>query len=432
MVKKGSDRRRLFGNMASLFTLQGANYLLPLITIPYLVRVLGPENFGRIAFAQAFIQYFVMLTDYGFNMSATRSIAYAYAQNDRVAIARIFNAVLGVKLISLLGGFLIMSGIAWLVPSMRAEYPLFVVCFLAVLGNALFPEWLYQGLQRMRYITVFTITARTLVVLAIFILVRHQDQYLLAAGLLALGMPLAGVVALFYALRMARIRFAVPQLAEMKRAVLEGWHIFIASFGGTFYNSSNIFMLGLVAPPATVGYFAAADKLLKALQSLIYPISQAAYPYIAMLMKHSREEAFAFLGKMLRLFSAGTLLVAVVLFFGAGLIAHIAFGAQFASSAIIIRLLSLWPLLIALNVIFGALFIVQLDLGRLLSVSILVPALVHVMLLYPVARYAGAEGVAVLMLLTEFFVLMIRLDGLRRTHRSELGMLSSGVLGART
>ena len=217
----------------------------------------------------------------------------------------------------------------------------------------------------------------------------------------------------------------------MKKAVVDGWHVFTASFGGTVYNSSNTFMLGLVAPPEVVGYFAAADKLLKAIQSLIYPISQVAYPHIAQLLRRSQDEAFAFIGKLLRLFTAGTLLLAVALFFGAGLIAQIAFGARFAPTADIIRLLSLWPLLIALNVIFGALFIVQLNLGRLLSVSILVPALVHVALLYPVARFTGAEGVAVLMLLTEFFVLMIRVFGLQKGHRRELALLGTGLWGLR-
>ena len=408
-------------NIVSLFVLQGANYILPLVTIPYLLRVLGPTNFGRIAFAQAFIQYFVMLTDYGFNLSATRDIARV--EGDKAAISTIFNAVLGVKLLTMLAGFMVMSGIAQLVPSMRGDFPLFALSYLAVAGNALFPVWLYQGIQRMGYITAFTMAARTLVVLAIFITVRQQDQYLRAAGLLALGMPLAGVVAMAWAARVTGVRFAWPRWSAMKKAVVDGWHVFTATFGGTLYNSSNTFMLGLVAPPEVVGYFAAADKLLKAIQSLIYPISQAAYPHIALLLLRSREEAFAFVGKLLRLFTTGTLLLALVLFFGAGLIAQIVFGAKFAASAEIIRLLSLWPLLIALNVIFGALFIVQLNLGRLLSVSILVPALVHVALLYPVARLGGAAGVAVLMLLTELFVLLIRLFGLRRTHADELGLL---------
>jgi len=416
-------------NIISLFTLRGANYILPLVTVPYLVRVLGPANFGRIAFAQAFIQYFVMLTDYGFDLSATRSIARAV--NDSVKISRIFNAVLWVKLLTMLAGFGMMSGITFIVPSFHHDFPLFALCYLAVLGNALFPQWLYQGIQRMGYITAFTVIARTIAVISIFLVVRHQNQYLLAAGLMSLGMPLAGILALSYAARVANIRFALPLFDDIKHVLINGWHIFIATIGGTLYNSSNIFMLGLVAPSVVVGYFAAADKLLKALQSLIYPVSDAVYPHIAMLLMRSREQAFAFIGKLLGLFSLSSLLIAVVLIFGADQITHIAFGLQYGPSAEIIRLLSLWPLLIALNVIFGALFIVQLNLGRLLSISILIPAIVHILLLYPVARFLGAEGVAALMLLTELFVLCIRLTGLFRTHRQELGMLVVGIFGVR-
>jgi PST family polysaccharide transporter len=415
-------------NIASLMTLQGANYLLPLVTIPYLVRVLGPANYGRIAFAQAFIQYFVMLTDYGFNLSATRDIAHA--QGDADTINRIFNAVLAVKFLTALAGFAVMSAIALAVPSMRGDYALFAVSYLAVSGNLLFPVWLYQGVQRMGYITAFTVSARAVMVVAIFALVHREDQFLLAAGLLAAGMPIGGIVALWNARRVAHVHFARPRWADMKRAVVDGWYVFTASFGGTLYNSSNTFMLGLVAPLAVVGYFAAADKLVKAIQSLVYPISQAAYPHIAVLLKRSREEAFRFVGKLLGLFVGGTAIVGIVLAVGAALIAHVAFGPKFAPSAEFIRLLAPWPLLIALNVVFGALFIVQLNLGRLLSASILIPAALHVALLYPVARLWGAPGVAVLMLLTELFVLSIRLVGLRSGHRAELGLLWQGLRGA--
>jgi len=106
-------------NFFSLSSLQGVNYILPLIVLPYLIRVLGPEKIGLIAFAQSFVQYFVILTDYGFNLSATRQIALYRERKEQ--LHQIFTSVLAVKLILVIIGFFLMMLIVNIFPRFKQD-----------------------------------------------------------------------------------------------------------------------------------------------------------------------------------------------------------------------------------------------------------------------------------------------------------------------
>jgi Membrane protein involved in the export of O-antigen and teichoic acid len=396
--------------------------------VPFLVRVLGPAGYGRLAFAQAFAQYFVVLTDYGFNLSATRAIVLAGP--DTVRRSEIFSAVLSAKLGLCVLGFVLMSAISAAVPSFHDRYPLFLACYLAVVGNVLFPVWLYQGLQRMGVIPIFSVAGRVLLLVPLMLLVRRADQIELAALLWSGGLPLAGIAALIYAMRRCGVRYVLPSPGAVRDVLRDGWHVFTATAGGAVYNGSNTFMLGLVAAPEIVGYFAAADRIIKVLQSLVSPISQAVYPQIAAAMERARAQAFRQIGRVLRAFALGAAGVSLAVALFAGPIVAIVLGARFMPSVEILRLLAPWPLLIALNVVFGALFVVQLRLDRLLSFSILAPALLHLLLLYPVARYGGPQGLVLLMLGTEILVLAIRVVGLRRQAPDALASVLQSAVAA--
>lgn len=419
-------RSRLRESIAALFVLQGANYVLPLLVIPYLVRVLGPGNFGRLAFAQAFVQYFIVLTAYGFDLSATRTVVQL--RDDPAGLSRLFSAVMAVKLLLMCAGAVVLLLTVGLVPSFQHDYVLYAAVYLGVLGNVMFPVWLFQGLERMRLISFLTITSRLLVTVAVFVLVREQDDFRVAAALQASGFVLAGVLSSFAIPRLVRLRPCWPTLREMRHVMTDGWHVFVASIGGTIYNSSNVVFLGLLVSPVIVGYYAAAEKLIKALQGAITPVAQAVYPHVTALLQRSRGEALQFLSRLLRLQGAGTLAISLMLVVFAQPIALLLFGARYEPAGALIRLMSAIPFIIGINNILGAQVLVQFGLGRLLSFSIVLPALLHVALLYPVVQLAGAAGAALLAVFTEAMVMLIRCGGLARWHRD----IGCGLLGCAT
>jgi len=97
----------LVGNFFSLAVLQAVNYALPLLTVPYLFRVLNVEKYGLVNFASAFIQYFIVFTDFGYNLSATKLIAEN--RDDALKLSQVFNRVMFSKLLLLLMGFVIVT-----------------------------------------------------------------------------------------------------------------------------------------------------------------------------------------------------------------------------------------------------------------------------------------------------------------------------------
>jgi PST family polysaccharide transporter len=418
-----SGKSRLKENIVSLLVLQGANYLLPLIIVPYLLRVLGPANFGRMAFAQAFVQYFVVLTDYGFNLTGTRAVVEV--RDDSVALSRLASAIMGAKLLLMGAGFAVMVVSLSAFSAERRDYVLFALAYLAVVGNVLFPVWLFQGLQRMREITMLTIASRVTVTVSAFLFVKTPADFRLAAALQASGFVIAGVLSLFMVRRVFAIRFGMPSFSEIRKVVADGWHVFVATIGGSLYSSSNVFILGLLVPAVQVGYFAAAERLIRALQTAITPISQAVYPHVSKLLVQSRTAAIAFLRKLLRLQGVATLAISCGLLILADPVGTLLFGHGYEESVHLLRIMAVIPFIVSLNNVLGAQVLVQFKLGRLLSLSIILPALLHLCLLYFVVRYVGNSGVAFLAVFTEVAILTLRVGGLARWHPE----LFSGVVG---
>jgi polysaccharide transporter, PST family len=351
-----SNRKRLTKNFLSLTTLQALNYILPLITIPYLVRVLGPEKFGLVAFAQAFITYFVILTNYGFNYSATREISVNI--KNKMKISKIYSAVMAAKIILGAVGFILMVFFIILIPKFRNDWAIYICTYAMILGDIVLPTWFFQGIEQMKYITFLNIVAKGIFTACIFIFVKKEADYLLVPLINSLGFIIAGFWSLKIVYKYFKMNIEKPTLSAIYDQLRKGAHIFISKMSTNLYTVSGTVILGLFTNNTIVGYYSAAEKLIKGIvQGVLAPISQTVYPYISRLAAESKQNALVFFKKIVKIVGTISLLISLVIFVYASAIVNVILGSQYQQSIIVLKILSFLPCIIGLGGIYTILFL---------------------------------------------------------------------------
>jgi PST family polysaccharide transporter len=395
-------KKTLLGNFVSLSFLQGANYLLPLITLPYLVRVLGVEKFGLIAFAQAFIWYFIVLTDYGFNLSATREISIH--RENRQKVSEIFCCVMLIKLALTVLSFVTLCAVVLNFSKFKSDWQIYFLTYGMVIGQALFPVWFFQGMEKMKYIAFLNITVKSIFIVPIFTLVRSPADYIYVPMVNSVSFLTVGVLSLWIVFRIFGVRFKWPTVVDIEHQFKDGWHIFISTFAANLYTVSNAFILGLFTNNTIVGYYSAAEKLIKAAQGLFVPILHSVYPFISKLANESHQKALHFIRKLIMLVSSGSFIVSLLTFIFAELIINIALGNQYQQSVTILRILAFLPFIIALSNILGIQTMLTFNLKKAFSRILICAGFLNVCLALILAPLYRHIGVSVAALTTETFV----------------------------
>lgn len=389
-------------NLVFMYLLHGSNCIIPLITLPYLVRVLGPEKFGLLAFAQGVVHYFIILTDYGFNLSATRQIAIKKGSNERVS--EIFCATMLLKLVFMFGSLILITVIISLVPKFRHDWVVYMLTFLSVPGSVIFPIWYFQGMEQMRYISIITIAANFLSAVAIFVFVHQESDYNIAAAIQSGGLLVVGLVTAKMTWEVTPIQLKVPTVYFLKETLKDGWHIFVSTASISLYTTSTIVILGLFTNNVTVGYFSAADKLVSAVKNLVGPVSQTIYPRINSLAQNSHEIALSFIRRCLLFISISSLLVSCLLFVSAPFLVQVLLGEKFIFSVLLVRWMAFLPFIISLSNILGIQTMLTFGMKSEFMKILVASGLVNIILLIPLALFLGAEGAAIAVTFTEIVV----------------------------
>lgn len=398
-----SKNRILIKNVASLGVVQVVNYIFPLLTIPYVSRIIGPEGFGLINYITAFVSYFVLIVYYGFDLTATRKIA---VDPDNLAIrSAVFSEVTCARILLFLvtiAGFLICISS---VPLLSENVKLSLVLFLTVVSALLTPQYVFQGLQKLPVLSILTVVKGVVNTSLIFIFVATKEDLLLYASITVFSNFLISLIAILYVIFVIKIKFTFYSISHTISILKEGRLIFFSSIIFSLYTTTNIIILGFFAEATTIGYYTTAVSFIIIVQSVVnIPLSSSLYPYIGKSFSESEENGIVKLRKIVPLVFYFTAAICLGILVLAPFVVLFIYGKSFTGSIISVQILSFLPLISAMSSLMGIQTMLNLRMDNLFLKITSFAACFSLVLNVLMGYYFSYIGTSISYLLTELLI----------------------------
>jgi len=391
---------RLVHNVVALYGVQFGRKIIPLITIPYLARVLGAAGWGKVAFVTAIGDFVVIAIEFGFNLSATRQVARH--RDCPKTCGEVISGVLGAQ--TMLAALAIAAAVlcSRFIPLLRDHPALFAGGLAYGVAQGFAPLWFFQGLEKLRLASALEITGKLVAVCGMFLCVRgtgDEWKWMALCGIPPMLATLAGFVLAFRSMPLCR-----PTRTLVVDALKMGWPMFVFRSAESLYGIGNVFLLGLFAPPEIVGYFASAEKISKAAYGLMNPVRDAIYPRLSHLAKSGYEAAANLARLSASILVAGGAGLGTLLFFTAPLLIHLLLGHSYEPAVLVLRIFSCLPVLLAITNSAGMQWLMPLGQDGKINRIILSGGVVNVCLSLFLAPRFLHVGMAISVVCSELFV----------------------------
>lgn len=384
-IRRSKDGKTLVANFGYLTLLQVASYLFPLITMPYLARVIGVDGFGKIAFASAIITWFQTITDWGFNYTATRDVAKNRDNTDEVS--NIFSTVFWARCTLMIISLIILLVLVAFIPIFRENVAVILVTFLLIPGHIMFPDWFFQALEKMQYITIFNIVIRLFFTVAVFVCIKSADDYLIQPLLVSLGYLFSGAIALYVIMRKWHYRLHKSSVKDIFTTIRRSTDVFLNNLMPNLYNSFSVILLGMFGGQVANGLLDAGSKFVNLLQQFVSVLSRTFFPYLSRnIDKHK---------VYVQLNLAISLCASVALFVMADWLIGLFFTEAFAGAVLILRIMSVSILFNALSNIYGTNYLIIVGQEKALRNMTMLASVIGFAISFPLIYFYGAIGAAI-------------------------------------
>ncbi|RZS99286.1 flippase [Aquimarina brevivitae] len=363
----------IVSNFSYLSVLQICNLLIPLLAYPYLIRRLGSEVFGKVIFAQAIVSYLVIVVNFGFNISGVRSVSLFREHKHK--LSEIFSSIFWVKvsLCLFLSALLVVA--TFFIPAAKEYQWLLILTLWMCIYEVLFPIWYFQGIERMHYITIVTLSAKFIFLVAIFILIKQPDDYLKVPIIQGVTTLITGAVALYIINKRHQVHILVPSLRTMRKEIKAALPIFISNISIQLYLATNKVIVGLFLGMKEVAIYDLAEKIVSVLKIPQSLITQTIFPKI------NREKNILFIKKMYKISLGVNVLIFCSAFIIAEFMVVILGGNELTKGTEILRILLFTIPVTAMSNVFGVQLLIPFGFNKTFSKGIVASGIFYFILI---------------------------------------------------
>lgn len=318
-------KRKSIQNGAWMYALQFFNMVVPLLTLPYITRILGSSGYGVFSTALNIVNYLQVVVEYGFIMSATRKVAI----NGRKDLEKTFSAVLLGRLFLL--SLCIFFSLFYVIfnSSNNALCYSFIILLMCLLGYSFQMNWCFQGMQEMKYISIINVVSRSVSTVLIFIFVKSINDLYLYCFLYAISPFLSGFIGLFLAKRKYSLHFVKIGINDIFRELKDGFYVFTTQLSSKVFGTIGVTFLGVFATSSVVGIYSAIQKIPNVMILLWSPIDQVVYPITSKHYNNGFEEGQSFVKSVRKRILPLFIILAVLIGILSKPVVHILYGSEY-------------------------------------------------------------------------------------------------------
>ena len=400
-LENNKTAKTLFANFTYLSILEIIGLLLPLISYPYVIRTVGADNYGVVVFCQAIIAYVVIIINFGYNVSATRKISEN--RTNVFKTREIYSSIVYQKL--LIFAICLVSGLFVLI-FLKYDYSVILLGFIGLcIQEVFFPTWLFQGLERMKFITIITFVAKCSCLILIFLFVHDKKDYACIPVLYSIGGFFTSVLSVIILKKKFDIYFVKVSKYRMKEDFLESLPFFTSRLSAIVMERGNVLVIGTFFSYDMVAIYDLCAKIVSILKTPFSLVAQVIYPNVAksknmLLVKKSIKIVLLF----------GAFVCLFVYLFAPNIILLLS-DTSMLGAVSILKIMVLYVPIVGISYLFGASVLVVKGYSREYNLSVVYSVLLYILMLLSFISFSKVNlyTMALAFVAPELFVALYRI-----------------------